>query len=120
MWNWFADNVLPWFAVAFRAITNTLLFYVEYLLFQVRLLGIILFGLVMSTVFAIETLADLAEELVMADLVSPASTMITYYAFINKFIPLHESIAVAIIIFQIWGSVNLIRWAKSFIPTISN
>jgi len=46
--------------------------------------------------------------------------LVVYWTFINRFVPLSESVAMSIIILNVWGSVVVIRWVKSIIPTLSN
>lgn len=45
---------------------------------------------------------------------------IEYIGYVNAFIPITEFIGLMSIYLTIWGTVILLRWVKSFIPTLAN
>jgi len=63
-----------------------------------------------------ESLADIDLQAIKAG----SASMLQYGAFINRFIPLTEGAALSILVFNVWLAVTILRWIKSFIPTISN
>ena len=88
--------------------------------------GVMLFvagivGTVISfTAWAINQMVELADSVDLSDIETGSVTLLQFGAFINRFVPLTESFALAIIIFDIWALVTAFRWVKSFVPTLSN
>ena len=88
------------------------------------LLACTLFSLVltlaMATAWAVREIADMMSTVDFQAIKAGSAGMLQYGAFINRFIPLSEGLAGAIVCFDIWLVVVTIRWIKSFIPTVSN
>ncbi|MEO5713928.1 MAG: hypothetical protein ABIT37_10620 [Luteolibacter sp.] len=45
---------------------------------------------------------------------------VEYVGYVNAFIPVSEFIGLFTIYLTIWGTVILLRWIKSFVPTLAN
>jgi len=44
-----------------------------------------------------------------------SGTLLPYFQFLNRFIPLEESLATMLVLFHLWLVVVLVRWIKSFV-----
>jgi hypothetical protein len=120
LWDWFADHALPW--VKELAVSLFQLFLVTFWeWFTVgRFLWAVVSGLIAASVWAVGVVVDSIENLDLDALPHAAGPMLQYYAFLDRFIPVSEAFAGALICFDVWLIVVIFRWIKSFIPTLSN
>jgi hypothetical protein len=120
VWNWFASKALPWIA----ALCQELLRVVCPFFLPVIRVSIFSYTVAMG-LWALITWAwsrawALLQEVLATDFPRVQGNLIVYYDFINRLVPLSETIATSIIVFNIWAAVVVIRWIKSIIPTLSN
>jgi len=120
VWTWFAQNAMPWFGKAME----------RFMRFLFELLGpyakIAIYGSMFATAWVtllswavIHLNASLARFLT-AELPTVTSSMLAYYGFFNRFLPLSEAFAGTILMFHLWLGITLFRWVKSIIPSLSN
>lgn len=112
MWDWFAENVIPLVKNIVR----------EWWRFGLTLGSIfkrvwrnkwaIFVSIISLTLWAINHMAEAINGLTLANVQGPAATMLQYYAFMNRFVPLSEAFAGAVIAFNIWYCVTVLRFTS--------
>lgn len=120
LWNWFRDNALPFFKGLFESAIEFLMFNTRFIFSAGKFIWLVACGVIVASYWAVVTISDMMENLDINALAHPTAQMLQYYAFMNRFLPLAEGFAGAVICFDVWLVIVLIRWIKSFIPTLSN
>lgn len=120
LWNWFSDFFVPIFRDAFRVLMGFCKLALAVFRAIFRNWHTVFVGFMGLLVWMLNELTTSINNLDLQALSKPAGTMIQYFAFMNRFVPLSEAFAGILVIFNIWLFVTSIRWLKSFIPTISN
>jgi hypothetical protein len=120
LWEWAATQGLPYFrklvAVAIEALFFNLRFWFSF----GKFVAFFVVGVIAFTAWALHEIQSMMDNLDLEQLATPAASMLHYYTFMNRFIPLSEGFAGAVICFDVWLCFVIIRWVKSLIPTLSN
>lgn len=103
--SWVWDRYKGWHILTFKMLTAFLSF---------------IFLVISSVWWALQTMAEMLASIDPSQINAGSTTMLQYGVFINRFVPLTEALAGAILLFHLWISVILFRWVKSFVPTVSN
>lgn len=122
LWDWFGNVALPWFSrLAWSFLDGLSRLFGGYLLLWFKVMGavVVLFEGIRWSIYTVgEAIANIG--IALPSMVGPNSTLLHYGTFINRFLPLTESFALFVLLAGLWVSVIIVRWVKSFIPTISN
>jgi len=88
-----------------------------------RFVGVMWLGIVSITGLVwwayLKTIAALSD-FISEGLPTLSGAIVPYYTFLDRFLPLSEAFAGMIVMFNVWLCVVVLRWVKSFVPTISN
>lgn len=120
LWNWFRDQAIPFFDKLGRRIVQEIFLYAESLIRSAKAFWVFLCAVWAVTVWAVTQIRDSFANIDLHQLEAPLATQLEYFLFINRFIPVVEAFAGALLCFELWLLVVIIRWVKSFIPTLSN
>ena len=122
MWNWFADKFVPFLKGAFETLFSVIGGWFGVAWSFVLMVWAIVAGILTLIVWAFGKLTQLVSTLDIEALASlkPMAGMLHFYVFINRLVPLDEAFAGVGVCFTLWLTITLIRWIKSFLPSVSN
>jgi len=120
LWDWFASVAMPWLSSLVRGalekVTPFLLVVVKMAAFSYT----VTVGVWSLITWAWSFCLDQFQVMLSTNWPAVQGNLVVYYTFINRLVPLSETIATAIVVFNIWVAVVVVRWVKSIIPTLSN
>jgi len=120
IWGWFKDNAFPFFKELVRA-SIAAIWYIAKPYWKI---SIVVWGLgtlfLQVLVWSWAQIAAQLDALASAKMPSVSGDLLHYYAFVDRFLPLTEAISGWATVGVIWLAVTIIRWIKSFVPTLSN
>lgn len=120
LWEWFSKEFVEWIKVALRGALNAFVRWLGPFAMIMLKVSVIVCAAFELTLAAISQLAFSLHELIQMELFKPDGALLTYAVFINRFVPLTETFAMAILITNIYALVIAFRWLKSLIPFWSN
>lgn len=120
IWDWFGQEAVPWFTAAFKGLLDGFLRMVGPLAWAwLKIMTFV--GIWLELVsLSIASLREGLIEMSSMELFKPDGALLYYGSFMNRFLPLTETFALAILISHLYFLVIVVRWVKSFIPTLSN
>jgi len=116
IWNWFANTAGPWFAGWFTKFLD----YLKYQWSILKFMWALVAGFFSVLIWAVTSIADSLAAIDFTHITGPTADTVVYYRFIDRFVPLHEAMALMVIYSSIWTAMICIRWIKQFVPTLSN
>jgi len=120
VWTWFANEAVPWFVAALKGVLNALVRWLGPVAVVILKVTTVVMVICEISVAAISQLAYSFHEMLQMELFKPDGALLTYGVFINRFVPLTETFAMAIVIANIYVLMIVFRWLKSLIPTMAN
>ena len=114
IWNWFADNALPWIGTLLRGLLEWFLGPVISFLLPVAKIVTLVIAALELIAWALTVIIDSMSLFDLSGFVKPDAALLTYGLFIDRFVPLHEAFAFAILLFFLWQLVTLMRWVRYF------
>ena len=120
IWDWFGNIALPWFRDLFLSTGRAVIRVLTPQILTFVAIWKVIKMMVTFVSWAIVELHDSMMRVDFAAFVAPDSTLLVYGAFMNRFLPLTETFAIVILMVNLCIVVILVRWFKSFLPSISN
>ncbi len=114
LWNWMADNFVPWLKTFLTALLEVYLGPLFAFLLPVAKIVTAIVAALELIAWALVILIDSLANFDLSGFVAPDSALLTYGLFIDRFVPLHEALAFAILAFTLWQVVLLARWVRFF------
>lgn len=120
LWTWFGNQAIPFFKRLAKGTVDLLLrSCLPFFAPAIKVVSVV-WVLLEGVFWAMQVVGDSMAQIALSGILRPESALLTYGAFINRFVPLVESFALIVLLAALWTSVIVVRWIKSFIPFFSN